>query len=130
MQKVFKFLKQAGTYYLATTEGDQPRVRPFGTILEYDGKLYIQTGRPKEVTKQLEANPKAELSAFDGEKWIRVACTLVMDNRIEVQEEMLNAYPDLRKMYTPGDDHTTTYYMKDVTAAIYAFGGEPEVIKW
>ena len=129
MQEVLDFLKKAGAYYLATAEGNQPRVRPFGTIHLYDGKLYIQTGKKKDVAKQIAANPRAELCAFDGETWIRVEATLVEDGRIEAQESMLEAYPSLRGMYAAGDGNTTVYYLKDATATFSSFGGNPKTVK-
>ena len=103
MEEIVKFLKKAETYYLATVEGDQPRVRPFGTAHIFEGKLYIQTGKKKDVSKQLHANPKAELCAFKGGEWIRVAGELVEDDRIEARESMLDAYPGLKKMYAADD---------------------------
>ena len=99
MEEIVKFLKEAETYYLATVEGDQPKVRPFGTAHIFEGKLYIQTGKKKDVSKQLHANPKAELCAFKGGEWIRVSGELVEDDRIEARESMLDAYPALKKMY-------------------------------
>jgi len=130
MQTVHDFLKKAGTYYIATIDGDQPRVRPFGTINLFEGKLYIQTGKKKDLVKQLSVNPKVELSAFDGETWIRVAATLVEDNRTEVQESMLEAYPKLRCMYAVNDGNNVVYYLKDATATFYTFGGEPRTMKF
>jgi len=130
MQKVNDFLKKTNTYYLATTDGDQPRVRPFGTINIFEGKLYIQTGKKKDVAKQIAVNPKAEICAFDGTTWLRVACTLVEDNRIEVQESMLEAYPNLKNMYTVGDGNTEVYYLKDAVATFYTFSGKPEVVRF
>jgi len=128
MKKVKDFLKKAGTYYLATVEGDQPRVRPFGTLHEFEGRLYIQTGLSKDVAKQIGANPKVEICAFDEGSWIRVAGALVLDERVEAQESMLEAYPQLRDRYAAGDGNTAVYYLKDATATITAFGSEPEVI--
>ena len=130
MKTVLDFLKKAGTYYLATMDGDQPRVRPFGTINLFDGKLYIQSGRKKEVAKQIKANPKVELSAFDGNTWIRVAATLVEDNRAEAQESLLEAYPSLRNMYAVNDGNNIVYYLKDATAVFSTFGGEPRKVKF
>lgn len=130
MNTVQAFLKKAGTYYLATIDGGQPRVRPFGTINLFEGKLYIQTGKKKDVVKQINANPKVELSAFDGETWIRVAATLVEDNRAEAQESMLAAYPQLRGMYAVNDGNNVVYYLKDATATFYAFGGEPKEVRF
>jgi len=130
MQKVCDFLKAAGTYYLATTDGDQPRVRPFGTAHIFDGKLYIQTGKVKEVAHQIDKNPKVEVCAMNGGEWIRVAGTLVEDDRLEARASMLDAYPELKKMYSADDGNTVVYYFKDATATIYAFTHEPEVIKF
>ena len=100
MKKVYDFLKQTGTYYIATVDGDQPRVRPFGTVNIFEDKLYIQTGKGKSVNEQILANPKVELCAMKGDEWIRVSGTLVFDERIEAGEAMLDAYPNLRNMYT------------------------------
>lgn len=130
MEKVCQFLKDAGTYYLATAEGDQPRVRPFGTAHIFEGKLYIQTGKVKEVSKQLAANPKAEICAFKGGTWLRVAGTLVEDDRIEARESMLAAYPGLKKMYAADDGNTQVLYFKDATATFSSFTAEPEIIKF
>ena len=130
MQTVHDFLKKAGTYYLATIDGGQPRVRPFGTINLFEGKLYIQTGKKKDVVKQINANPKVELSAFDGETWIRVAATLVEDNRTEAQESLLAAYPQLQGMYAVNDGNNVVYYLKDATATFYTFGGEPKEVRF
>ena len=130
MKTVFDFLKKAGTYYLATVDGDQPRVRPFGTINLFDGKLYIQSGRKKEVAKQIKANPKVELSAFDGETWIRVAAKLVEDDRAEAQESLLQAYPQLRDRYAVNDGNNIVYYLKDAVATFYTFKGEPKEVRF
>ena len=130
MNTVNDFLKQAGTYFLATVEGDQPRVRPFGTVNIFEGKLYIQTGKKKAVAKQIAANPKVEISAFKDGKWIRIAGELVEDDRIEAQKSMLDAYPELGGMYQPGDGNTVVYYFKDAVATICSFTAAPEVIKF
>ena len=128
MEKVLEFLKDAETYYLATVEGDQPRVRPFGTAHIFEGKLYIQTGKVKDVSKQLHANPKAEICAFKGGEWIRVAGELVEDDRVEARQSMLDAYPSLQKMYAADDGNTEVFCFKNATATIFAFTHEPEVI--
>ena len=131
MNRVYEFLKAAETYYLATVEGDRPRVRPFGTIHMFEGKLYIQTGKGKSVAKQIAANPKVELCAMKSDEWIRVAGTLVLDDRTEAQESMLSDYPSLRAMYTTGPNgNTVVYYFKDATATISSFSHEPVVIKF
>ena len=130
MEEVCKFLKEAGTYYIATMDGDQPRVRPFGTAHVFEGKLYIQTGKGKDVAKQIAANPKVEICAMKGDEWIRVAGTLALDERVEAQESMLAAYPDLRKMYTTGPEgNTAVYYFKDGAATISSFSHSPVAIK-
>ena len=130
MERVLEFLKKAEVYYLATVEGDQPRVRPFGTVNEFEGKLYIQTGKVKPTSKQLAANPKAELCAFTGGAWIRVACELIEDDRIEARKSMLDAYPNLRGMYDENDGNTQVFYMKNATAIFSAFGKESETVKF
>lgn len=130
MQEVYEFLKNAGTYYLATVEGDQPRVRPFGTVDLFEGKLYIQTGKVKEVSKQMQANPKVELCAFEGGKWLRVAGTLVRDDRVEAKKHMLDAYPSLQSMYSAEDENTEVLYFKDATATFSSFTEEPKVIQF
>lgn len=130
MQEVHDFVKACGTYYIATVEGNQPRVRPFGTIHIFDGKLYIQTGRSKNVAKQMKANPKVEICAFNGEQWIRIQATVVEDARREAKVSMLDAYPSLKSMYSADDNNTLTLYLKDVTATISSFSGAPKVIKF
>jgi len=130
MNEVYEFLKACGTYYLATVEGDQPRVRPFGTVNVFEDKLYIQTGKVKEVSKQIQANGKVEICAFAGGKWIRVAGTLVRDDRIEAKASMLDNYPNLKAMYSAEDDNTEVLYFKDATATISSFTEAPQVINF
>ena len=128
MQKVVDFLKSAETYYLATADGDQPRVRPFGTAHVFEGKLYIQTGKSKDVSKQIHANPKVELCAFKDGAWLRVAATLVEDDRREARQSMLDAYPSLQAMYSADDGNTEVFYLKDATATFSSFTAAPEVV--
>lgn len=130
MEKVYQFLKDAGTYYLATVDGDQPRVRPFGTVHIFEGKLYIQTGRSKDVSKQLAANPKAELCAFKDGVWLRVAGKLVEDDRAEARKAMLDAYPDLRGMYDENDGNTQVLYFQDAVATFSSFTAPPETVRF
>ncbi len=130
MQRVEKFLKDAGVYYLATVDGDQPRVRPFGTAHIFEGRLYIQTGKIKEVSKQIHANPKVEVCAFLNGEWLRVAGTLVEDDRREARQSMLDAYPDLQAMYSADDGNTEVFYFKDATATFSSFTKEPESISF
>ena len=130
MKQVYDFLKKAGTYYLATVEGNQPRVRPFGTVNEFEGKLYIQTGKAKPVSHQIAANPKVEICAFSGGEWIRIACELVEDDRVEAKKAMLDAYPSLRRVYDEKDGNTQVFYMKNATATISSFTSTPVVISF
>lgn len=130
MQKVYEFLKDAETYYLATVEGDQPRVRPFGTIHLFEGKLYIQTGRRKSVSRQLAANPKAEICAFKNGTWLRVQCELVEDDRAAARKSMLDAYPSLRAMYDENDGNTQVFYLKNAVATFSSFTAAPETVSF
>ena len=128
MNEIYEFLKQAGTYYLATLEGDQPRVRPFGTVDLFEGRLYIQTGKVKPVSKQIHANPKVEICAFMEGKWIRVAGELAADERVEAKKHMLDAYPSLRGMYDENDGNTEVLYFTHGVATFCAFGAPPKTI--
>ena len=128
MERVCEFLKKAGVYYLATAEGDQPRVRPFGTAHMFEGKLYIQTGKSKPVSRQLAANPKAEICAFHEGKWVRIAGELVEDDRVEAKKSMLDAYPNLRDRYDENDSNTQVLYFRNATATVSSCTSEPETI--
>lgn len=128
IERVCKFLDDVKTYYLATADGDQPRVRPFGTALVYEGKLYIQTGKAKEVSRQLKANPRAEICAFDGAKWLRIAGELVNDDRIGPKAAMLEKHPELKGMYSAEDDNTQVLYFRNATATFSSFTEAPETI--
>ncbi|MBC3802909.1 NimC/NimA family protein [Acetobacterium fimetarium] len=130
MQEVYDYLKKCGTYFLATEEGDQPRVRPFGTIDVFEDKLYIQTGKVKPVSKQIKANPNVEICAFAGENWIRIQAVAVEDDRVEPKQHMLDAYPSLQAMYSANDDNTQVFYLQDAVATISSFTGDPKVIKF
>ena len=126
LQRVYDFLKEAGTYYLATVEGDQPRVRPFGTVNIFEGKLYIQTGKIKPVAHQIIDNPKVEICAFKNGDWIRVCGEMYLDDRIEAKAAMLEQNPDLRAMYSENDGVMEVLYLKDAKAAICSFTAAPE----
>lgn len=130
MQEVYDFLKKCGKYFLATVDGDQPRVRPFGTINIFEDKLYIQTGKVKDVSKQMMANPKVEICAVNGGEWIRVQAIAVEDDRVEAKQSMLDNYPELQTMYSATDDNTQVLYLKDVVATISSFTAAPKVIKF
>ena len=130
MQEVFDFIKKCGTYYLATVDGDQARVRPFGTVNLFDGKLYIQTGKIKDCAKQMIANPKVELCCFDGASgtWLRLAGSVELDDRFEAKKSMLDAYPNLRRMYDENDGNTACFFFKDATATFSSFTAAPKVV--
>lgn len=130
MERVCEFLKKAGVYYLATVEGDQPRVRPFGTAHIFEGKLYIQTGKVKSVSKQIANNPKVEICAFKDGTWLRLAGELVNDDRIEAKKSMLDVYENLRGMYNENDDNTQVLYIENAIATFSSFGAPDEVIKF
>lgn len=130
MERICNFLKEAGVYYLATMDGDQPRVRPFGTAIIFEGKLYIQTGKVKPVSKQLAANPKAEICAFKDGVWLRVAGELVEDDRVEAKKAMLDVYTNLRSMYDENDDNTQVLYFKNGVATFSSFTAPEEAIEF
>ena len=130
LEQVCQFLKEAGTYYLATVEGDQPRVRPFGTAHIFEGKLYIQTGKVKPVSHQIMANGKVEICAFHKGQWLRIAGTLVEDDRREARQSMLDVYPSLQKMYQAEDGNTQVFYFQDATATLSSFTREPQVFRF
>jgi uncharacterized pyridoxamine 5'-phosphate oxidase family protein len=130
MKEVYEFLKECGVYYLATIDGDTPRVRPFGTAEIFEDHLYIETGKKKEVFKQIEKNPKVELCAFKDNKWLRVCGELVLDDRVEAKKDMLDKNPMLRGMYSEYDDNTAVLYFKNATATFSSFTEEEKVIKF
>lgn len=131
MNEIYEFLKSCGVYYLATVDGDQPRVRPFGTIDLFEDKLYIQTGKVKPVAQQMKANSKVEISAMaqDG-RWIRISAEAILDDNVKAQEHMLDAYPNLKAMYKAGDGNTEVYYLKNGVAQICSFTDTPCQIKF
>ena len=132
MKEIYEFLKECGTYFLATCEGDEPRVRPFGTINIFEDKLYIQTGKSKNVSKQIESNPKVEICGLlkDESKWIRVTGVLKRDDRVIAKKSMLDSYPNLRGMYDENDDNTEVLYFEKGTATISSFTEEPKTIEF
>lgn len=130
MKEVYDFLKKCKTYYLATVEGDQPRVRPFGTADVFENRLYIQTGKVKEVSKQMQENSKIEICAFGGGEWVRIAATAIRDERMEAKQHMLDEYPSLQDRYKVDDDNTEVLYLKDAVATFYSFTGEPRVVEF
>ena len=130
MEEVQKFLKECGVYYLATEEGNQARVRPFGTAEIFQNHLYIQTGKKKDVFKQIEANNNVELCGFKDGKWIRVTGKLVLDDRIEAKKDMLDKNPDLRRMYDENDGNTAVFYFESGKAILSSFTEAPKTIEF
>ncbi len=132
MEEVKEFIKNCGAYFLATVDGNQPRVRPFGTVDIFEGKLYIQTGKCKNVSKQIQFNGKVEICAMDksGAKWVRLSGTLVRDDRREPKVHMLENYPELKSMYSPDDDNTEVLFFKDAEATFYCFTAAPRTVKF
>ena len=125
MEQVYEFLKKCGVYYLATLDGDRPRVRPFGTVDLFDGGLYIQSGKIKDVSRQIAANPHIEISGMLDGKWIRLSADAIEDDRIEAREHMLDAYPELKGMYRADDGNTVVFRLKNAKASICSFGEAP-----
>ena len=130
MQEVYEFLKKCGTYYLATIDGNKPQVRPFGTAHIFENKLYIQTGKSKDVSKQMIKNPNIAICAMTGKEWIRIQAVAVEDDRVEAKQSMLEAYPNLKSMYSATDKNTQVLYLKDSTATISSFSHAPKIIKF
>ena len=128
VEKVCQYLREARIFYLATVDGDQPRVRPFGAVHVYDGRLYLITGKVKPVSHQLAANPKVEICACKGADWLRVAATLVNDDSLEVKTSYLEANPTLKAMYKADDDNIQVLYLKDATATFSSFAAAPETV--
>ncbi|MBP5693926.1 MAG: pyridoxamine 5'-phosphate oxidase family protein [Bacilli bacterium] len=130
VERVYNFLNEVGAYSLATNENDQPRVRIFGTILLDNEKLYIQTGKRKDVAKQLFANPKAEICAFNGKEWIRIACELVEKDDRNLRIAMLEKMPSLRAMYNEDDGNMVLFELRNAKATFSSFASAPETIEF
>ena len=130
MEEIYEFLKACGDYFLATCDDGQPRVRPFGTVNIYNGRLYIQTGKSKSVSRQLHKNPKLEICAMKDGKWMRVEATAAEDDDREARVSMLDAYPELKSMYSPDDGNSEVWYLRNATATVYSFTKPPRVIKF
>ena len=130
MEEVFEFFKKAGVFYLATVDGDKPRVRPFGAINIFEDKIYIQTGKVKNVSKQMQINPNVEICAFTEGKWLRVEAKVVRDDRREAKVSMLEANPSLKGMYSADDDNTEVLYLENAKATFYSFIEEPKTINF
>ena len=130
MEEVFEFLKKCGTFYIATEDGNQPRVRPFGVVNIFEGKLYIQTGKVKNVSKQMQINPNVEICSFIDGKWIRLEGKVVRDDRREAKVSMLEANPILKDMYSADDDNTEVLYFENAKATFCSFTEEPRTIEF
>ena len=130
MEEVYEFLKKCGTFYIATEEGNQPRVRPFGVVNIFEGKLYIQTGKSKNVSKQMQINPNVEICGFVDGKWIRLEGKVVRDDRREAKVSMLEANPVLKNMYSADDDNTEVLYFENAKATFCSFTEEPRVVEF
>jgi uncharacterized pyridoxamine 5'-phosphate oxidase family protein len=128
MKEVCDFLKKCQTYYLATVDGTFPEVRPFGTATLYQNRLYLQTGKKKEVYRQIQKNPHIAICAFDGKSWLRIKATLIEDDSLEAQEAVMNDYPDLRSMYQAGDGNTAVFYLSKATAVFSSFTEKPKTV--
>ena len=130
MEEVYDFLKKCGVFYIATEEGNQPRVRPFGVVNIFEGKLYIQTGKVKNVSKQMQINPNVEICGFIDGKWIRLEGKVIRDDRIEAKESMLDVNPELKSMYSADDDNTEVLYFENAKATFYSFTEAPKVVEF
>ncbi len=130
MKEVYEFLKNVGTFYIATIDGDKPRVRPFGVVNIFEDKLYIQTGKIKNVSKQMQINPNVEICAFNGQVWVRLEGKVVRDDRIEAKSSVLDANPMLKNMYSAEDDNTEVLYITNAKATFYSFTDEPKTIEF
>ena len=130
MEEVYEFLKKCGTFYIATIDGNKPRVRPFGVVNVFEGKLYIQTGKVKNVSKQIEINHNVEICCFMDGKWLRIECEAIRDERREAKVSMLDSNPMLKNMYSADDDNTEVLYLNNAKATFYSFTEEPKIINF
>ena len=125
INKVYSFLEEAKVFYLATDEGGQPRVRPYGAMLMFENKIYIMAFHKTNATKQIAVNPKAELCAFKG-KTLRISCTLIEDNRQAVKDAMTEKMPALKPVIGEKGENAVMYYLKDATATFFNMMEETE----
>ena len=129
MQQVFQFLTGCPSFYLATVEGDQPRVRPFGALCAFEDKLYICTSKKKNVFAQIQNNPNVEISATSATgEWVRITAKVVADPSREAKAAMLEANPNLKRVYTLDDDIFAVFYLKDATAVFRSFKGRNDTV--
>ena len=132
LETVKNYLQECKTFYVATVDGDQPRVRPFGVAEVYNGRLYIMTGKKKDVFKQMVANPKFEITAVkpSGVEWIRVSGRLVSDDDVKAKEFLLDKNPSLKGMYSATDDNMAILYIVDGEARLCSFMGVEKKVKF
>ena len=130
MEEVYEFIKDCGCFFIATVDGDKPKVRPFGAINIFENKLYIQTGKRKKVSEQMQSNPNIEICALKDNRWVRVEGKVVRDDRIEAKQSLLDAYPELKGMYSADDDNTDVLYFENAKATFYSFTDKPRVIEF
>jgi uncharacterized pyridoxamine 5'-phosphate oxidase family protein len=130
MEEILRYLKECGTFFLATVEGDQPRVRPFGVVAEFDGKLYIATNNQKNVYRQMLANPRVEISAMNHGTWLRLEARAHRDDRRSARERMLEENPSLNRTYRVDDGRFEVLCLEDATASIFGGGEGPRTVKF
>ena len=132
MKEVQDYLKECGAFFIATTDGDQPRVRPFGVSEIINDRLYIMTGKVKDVYKQMAANGKFEICALkkSGSEWMRLSGVLVNDETLSVKEEFLNRNESLKSMYKADDDNMAVLYIKDATARFFSFTAPERTVQF
>lgn len=120
MSQEAELLKAAGVYFVATTDGDQPKLRPFGVINEFDDKIYLATSNQKAVFAQFIANPKVQLSASLPDKWFRIEAKLVQDRRDVAKQSFLDNNERLKEIYE-GDafKNLEVFYLTDITTTVY-----------
>jgi uncharacterized pyridoxamine 5'-phosphate oxidase family protein len=130
MKEVDEFLRNCGVFYLATIDENKPRVRPFGITNIFDNKLYVLTGKKKDVFKQIQKNQNVEISANIGERWIRIEGKLINDDNQEAKKSILDNNPQLRAMYSEDDDNTAVLYFENAKATFYSFTEEPKTVEF
>jgi len=131
LTKIYDFLHEAKRFFVATVDKDKPRVRPFGSYMIYDGKLYFSTADTKPFWRQIIENPNIEICACDGEGgWLRIEAKANPDRRKVVKEAMLRQNPRLQQIYEAHGKHVALFYITNATAAFENLKGEKEVFKF
>lgn len=130
MNRIVEELKKVKVFYVATVDEDEPRVRPFGAVGEFEGNAYICTGRKKDVYKQLLNNPNVELCGmYDGGTWLRVSAVAEKDDRIEAEQAVLDDPTGPSQLYKAGDGNFVVFKLTNIKAFKYSFTSAPEEIK-